>query len=287
MQLLENFVAVFHKLSGGTIPGVGLLNFQVGDNPAGVRIHHQHPGAHVDGLVHIVGDHDGQLLLFLPDAQDFVLHIHPGEGIQCAQRLVQQQYGRLVNQGAYQRHTLRHTAGQLAGVILPEVLQADGFDHLLHLVLVALQLALHFQGEGDVVIDRQPGEQGGLLEHHAPVGAGSLDGLAVEGDGAGGGLDQSGHQTENGGLAAAGGAHHADELAAFHGGGDAGKGMGHIVGFNFCKALGNIVQLQYGFFHYAFTPICQRSTRRLTASRVLVTTVKMIQITNRAANILS
>ena len=236
-----------------------------------------------------MGDHDGQLLAFPPDLQDLVLHVHAGEGVQCAQGLVQQQDAGLVDQGTDQGYTLGHAAGQLGRIIIPEILQADDLDHVLDLVLVALELALHLQGEGDVLLDSQPGEQGGLLEHHAPVGGGAFHFHTVDGDLAGGGMDQACNQTQDGGLAAAGGADQADELAGLHGGGHGRQCVGNIVIFNFCEALGDFFQLQgnFLFFHHFSAPFCQRSTYFFTISTPLVTMVKMKQMTNRAANILS
>ena len=289
MELVEDIVTVGHECGGGTISGEGQVDGDIGDDAAGVGVHDQDAGTHVDGLVNIVGDHDGQLLALTPDLQDLVLHVHAGKGVQCAQGLVQQQDAGLVDQGTDQGHTLGHTAGQLGGIIVPEVLQTDDLDHALDLVLIALELALHLQGEGDVLLNRQPGEQGGLLEHHAAVGGGAFHFHAVNGDLAGGGMDQAGHQTQDGGLAAAGGADQADELAGLHGGGHGRQCVGDIVIFNFREALGDFLQLQgnFLFFHHFSAPFCQRSAYFFTTSTPLVTTVKMKQMTNRAANILS
>ena len=70
----------------------------------------------------------------------------------------------------------------------------------------------HLEGEADVLLDRQPGEEGVLLEHDAAVGAGTLDELSVAVDLAAGGLEQSGDNIQQGALAAAGGSDDADEL---------------------------------------------------------------------------
>ena len=59
--------------------------------------------------------------------------------------------------------------------------------HGLFLGLFALDPP-HLQGEHNVFTHRQPGEEGVLLEDHAPLGAGALDLLAVAVNGAAGGL---------------------------------------------------------------------------------------------------
>ena len=83
--------------------------------------------------------------------------------------------------------------------------------HGLFLGLFALDPS-HLQGEHNVFTHRQPGEEGVLLEHDAAVGAGALHLFAVHVDVALGGGVQAADDVEEGGLAAAGGAHHADEL---------------------------------------------------------------------------
>ena len=207
-----------------------------------------------------MGDHECQLFLFAPDAQDLILHTHTGESIQCAERLVQQQDLRLVDQGANEGHTLCHTAGKLTGVIILELLQTDDIDHALHLILIALELALHFQREADVLLHSQPGEQGGLLEHHTTVGRGTIYFLAIHSHSAEGGGDETCHQAENGGLTAAGRTDEGDKFAAFHGDADVVESVGDFIAFHLGKAFADMIQLQSDFLiHYFSTPFCQRS----------------------------
>ncbi|MNC49752.1 hypothetical protein D3C75_989510 [compost metagenome] len=61
-----------------------------------------------------------------------------------------------------------------------------------------------FQAEGDVAQHVLPGQQRIVLEHHAALGAGALDGHAVQGDAPAAGGDEAGDQVEQRGLAAAG-----------------------------------------------------------------------------------
>ena len=91
VELVENFYAVLDELIGGTITGEGQVDLDVSHDAAGVRVHNQNAGAHVDSLVNVMGDHESQLLGLSPDVENLVLHVHTGESIQCAQRLVQQE----------------------------------------------------------------------------------------------------------------------------------------------------------------------------------------------------
>ena len=57
----------------------------------GPRRHDDDPVAHVDRLVDVVGDQEHRRPAGLPEPQDLVLHPHPGERVERAQRLVEQQ----------------------------------------------------------------------------------------------------------------------------------------------------------------------------------------------------
>ena len=88
---------------------------------------------------------------------------------------------------------------------------------LIHLLLAHLVGTLQIlQGEQDVLLHRHVGIQGIVLEHQAdaPVLGGQLgDIVLTEEDLARGGLLQAGDHVQRGGLAAAGGAQKADQLA--------------------------------------------------------------------------
>ena len=152
-------------------------------------------------------------MLLLPGLQQFLLQLGAGLGVQGAEGLIHQQHLGVHGVGPGDGHPLLHAAGQFLGVAFGELLQ---FHHLQvlpgDLVALLLALALQLQAELDVLFHRQPGEEGVLLEHDAAVGAGALHLFAVHVDVALGGGVQAADDVEEGGLAAAGGAHHADEL---------------------------------------------------------------------------
>ena len=72
------------------------------------------------------------------------------------------------------------------------------------------------QAETDVLLDRQPGKQRVALEHHAAVGAGAFDRLAVEHDLPGGRKVQPGHDAQQRRFAATRGAQNGDEIVLAH-----------------------------------------------------------------------
>jgi len=88
--------------------------------------------------------------------------------------------------------------------VFGEILQPDQFQGLsgAYLVLRRRQ-ALHLGAEDHVLPHREPGKQGGLLEHHGAVRTRLADPRAIDFEAAGGGRFETGQQVEQGGLAAA------------------------------------------------------------------------------------
>src|SRR3970282_1597570 len=70
------------------------------------------------------------------------------------------------------------------------------------------------EGKADVLGDGLPGKNGVPLEDEAEARVDAADGLAVQGDAARGARDEAGDEAEERGLAATGGPHDRDELAA-------------------------------------------------------------------------
>jgi hypothetical protein len=79
--------------------------------------------------------------------------------------------------------------------------------------VLAQAQALDLERQLDVLDQVAPGQEVGVLEHHADLRVRLVHGLAIEQDAAAGQLVQAGHRPEQGGLAAAGRPEHADQLA--------------------------------------------------------------------------
>ena len=93
-----------------------------------------------------------------------------GHRVERAEGLVHQQHGRVVDQGAGDRHALLHAARELPRIFALEHLEADERQQV-HAGLVAslATQTLHVDREQHVVEDRAPGEQDGRLEDDADV----------------------------------------------------------------------------------------------------------------------
>ena len=112
------------------------------------------------------------------------------------------------------RDPLAHAAGQLVGIAVGGALQTDQPEILVRApAALGLRHPAHAHAELDVAARGEPGEQRVFLEHDAAIRTGPVNGLAVETDLAVGGIDETGDQVEQGGLAAPRRADHADHLA--------------------------------------------------------------------------
>lgn len=162
--------------------------------------------------------HEGDADLGL-DAFELQLHLTAQFQVEGAERLVEQQYLRVVDQGAGHGDPLLLAAGELVRLLAGLLAELDEFQHLAHLLLDAPDAA-PAQTEGDVLEDVEVREEGVGLEdgvHRPLVRRERGDVLVAETDGAGGGFLQAGDHPEGGGLAAAGRAEQGEEGTLGHG----------------------------------------------------------------------
>ncbi len=137
-------------------------------------------------------------------------------GIEGRERLVQQDHGRFDGEGPRQGHPLPLAAGQLVGVGRSAIGQADQGQALLDPAGTGL-------AEADVGGHGQVGEQRSVLEHHADPPALWLDpgtsarhGLPADRHRARVRSLETGHETEQGGLAGAARAEERHDLTLGH-----------------------------------------------------------------------
>ncbi|GAA3216905.1 hypothetical protein GCM10020256_19520 [Streptomyces thermocoprophilus] len=179
------------------------------------RVHHGDRVGHGHGLLLVVRDmHEGDADLGL-DALELQLHLAAQLQVEGAERLVEQQHLRVVDQRAGHSDALLLAAGELVGFLPGLLAQLDQLQHLLDLLLHALDAA-SAQTEGDVLEDVEVREEGVGLEHrvHGPlVRRQRGDVLVAEVDGAAAGFLQAGDHAQGGGLAAAGRAEQGEEGA--------------------------------------------------------------------------
>jgi len=156
----------------------------------------------------VVGHQQRGEAVMQPERFDQAMHLNPGEGVERAQRLVEQQQARRVDQCPGERDALPLAAGKHRRPVAGAV----GETHLRKGFAGAV-LRVRTQTEGDVVEHPFPGQEARILEHDPRLGAMPVVRLAVEGDRTLFGSLEPGEQPQQRALAAATAADDGDELA--------------------------------------------------------------------------
>jgi hypothetical protein len=204
-------------------------------DPPRPRTHHQDPRPQEHRLVDAVGDEEDRAPRRPPDLEQLVLQPLAGQRVEGAERLVHEDDVGVVRQHARDLAALLHATRQLVGPSVGELRQAHHVEEALA-VLTALRGLdpAQLRPELDVLAHRHPRVEHGLLEDHAPVGGGPGDPLPADPDLALRRRHEAGDEAQQRGLAAAGGAGEADELAGLDGEVDAVErpdlAVGHVEG---------------------------------------------------------
>ncbi len=157
---------------------------------------------------------------------DAELALHAADGtsqlladlrVQCAERFIQQQYLRLVRQGARHGHPLLLTAGKLRRKTIVHAFERHQFQQLLPAGAPFRRAhAPHPQRELDVLGHGEVAEQRIVLEHEADAALArthARDVLAMQRDGAVVYIGEAGDGAQQRALAAAAGTQQNEELA--------------------------------------------------------------------------
>ena len=179
-------------------------------------------------------------------ARDLVLQAFAGHRVQRAKRFVHHDQLGLLRQAAGNLHTLLHAARQLGREFARVGRQPDGGQHLGNARrALGNGNAGRFKCQADVVVHRAPGQQGAaiVLEHKGHFARRPGHGLPLALDAAAAGGHKTGCRAQQRGLAAAGRANEADELAARH------RKTGGREDFAPTQVNAQGVELKQGFCH--------------------------------------
>ena len=166
IDLPRNDRALAHERGGeaGRGPGIHPLGRAFILDAAVIYHHHMIGQRH--GFFLVVGHVDEGGADALLDRLQFILHLAPQLEIERAQRLVEQQHCGFHHQSAGQGHALPLAAGELMGLLLERMLEADQAQHLLRPGRpLRLRHTLHPEAEGNIAADAHMREQGVVLEH--------------------------------------------------------------------------------------------------------------------------
>ena len=138
------------------------------------------------GLGNRMGDEQNRHLEFLPEAEQIEIHLIARKRVERAERLVHQQEGRIVQQGAADRDALPHAARQLMRILRLESGKADHIQQLpgprfRYRVPGPANVGL----QQDVLQHAAPIKKDVLLKHDAKLGIGPDDPASADRDRAG------------------------------------------------------------------------------------------------------
>ncbi len=180
-------------------------------------VYGDHPGAQLERLLDVVGDHqDGQPVL-APQLVDQRMHVEPHARVEGPEGFVEQQDPRVGDERLGDRQPLLHPPGQSTGVGAQVVAEAHPPKHLGGLAPRVALVAAALQAEHDVLQHGHVREDRVALEHHPALGAGlRRQRLAIEHQPPAGGAFLSQCKTQEGALAGARGADDRHEGAFGH-----------------------------------------------------------------------
>ncbi len=181
---------------------------QLRAHPPRIAGEDQDPVGHHHRLLDVVRHDEDRLdrhAAAAPELEDLVAQAFAGQHVERGEGLVHQQHLGLHDQRARDADALAHAAGELARQRALEACEADHVDRLRGAAFaLGLRDATRLQPQLDVLPHRQPREQGEGLEHHADAARGAVERLAAVPHFTRIGLQQAGHQAQQGRLAGAG-----------------------------------------------------------------------------------
>ena len=140
-------------------------------------VHDGDPVGHRQRLFLVVRHVDERRPELVLDALELELHVLAQLHVERAERLVEEQRGRPVDERARQRDALLLAAGELPRPPALQALEPDDVEELEHpLAALAARHPLQLQPERDVVVDRHVREERVLLEDHVDRPAVRRDG---------------------------------------------------------------------------------------------------------------
>jgi hypothetical protein len=248
--------------------------------------HDGHAIAEREGFLLIVGDVDRRRAQPAMKPLQLGPHLEAEPRVEVRERLVEQEARRLADDRPSHRHPLTLPAGELAGLPIQQVLDAQHRCGLPdHLVDLAPGPSTELEAEGHVLASRQMGIEHVVLEDHGHVailGRNVAHGPRADRDRPASDAFQPGDQPQRGGLATAGRPDQHQELAVGHleveitNGLDAvGIELGNAMKSDSCHDLSQTVSFRQSAFSdrppaSAICPADSPSTRTANAGKPIV-----------------
>src|SRR5438874_5823969 len=169
--MLENLAAQAEERLTGAIAWTHKLNIDLAIDPAGRRRHDEDAIAHVDGFIDVVGDEKHGCAAIFPEAQYLVLHPHAREGVERAERFIEQKHFRVIDQCACQSNALGHASGKVMWIRIAKGFESDEPHEFAHFISFFAQHAARNEASLNVATHGEPREQIWILKHKTTLSA--------------------------------------------------------------------------------------------------------------------
>jgi len=128
----------------------------LGRNSCRTLAEHDDPTGKEYCLFHVVGYQKRGEARALPQRHELFLHGEARQGIELAQRLIENEKLWIINKCPRQSRALRHSAGKLAWISRGETSKADLSQHVVDAFAMASKQPSRFQPEGNVAPNGAP-----------------------------------------------------------------------------------------------------------------------------------
>jgi hypothetical protein len=118
-----------------------------------------------------VSDEQHRGATILPQAKHLVLHPHAGKGVERAERFIEQENFRVINECSCQSNTLSHAAGKMMRIRISKRFEADQPHEFAHFISFFAQNTARNEASFDITANSQPREQIWILKHETAFGA--------------------------------------------------------------------------------------------------------------------
>src|SRR5436309_12171971 len=107
----------------------------------------------------------------LPESQDFILHPHASKSVERAERFVEEENFRVVDERSRESNALGHAPGKMVRVSVAKRFEAHEAHEFVHLSSFLAQHSTRDEAGLDVATNGEPGKQIWVLKDQTAFGA--------------------------------------------------------------------------------------------------------------------
>jgi hypothetical protein len=165
VQKFENICAEAKKFGAAAIAWSSQRISDVPVDSARTLSHDHDSITHVDGFIDVVSDEKHCGAAIFPEPQHFILQAHAGEGIERAERFVEEQNFRVIDECACQSNALGHAPGKMMRISIGKCLESDEPHEFVHFISFFAQHSTCYESSLDIAANRKPWKQIWVLKN--------------------------------------------------------------------------------------------------------------------------